>query len=254
MIDAKTLQTFIKSKGFDVGASDGIAGPKFYWGARATLQHYGVKEVIGWDNPRTYIAISQLFLNQTIAANLTVDGKMGPKTDSAIYSYNTKLLRTVKNNWPRQAEVRAGTSVFGAPGKNLATVTCPYVMYGDYARKIKVTSFQAHKKVAPSIERILQRTLEHYGWKKIRELNLDIFSGCYNYRKTKGSGSLSLHSWGIAVDIDGGNNALNRQDYEGAAFAKPVYDPFLDFWEDEGWVSLGRARNYDWMHFQAARF
>jgi hypothetical protein len=35
--------------------------------------------------------------------------------------------------------------------------------------------------------------------------------------------------------------------------AQPEYAPFLDLWEAEGFVSLGRARNFDWMHVQAAR-
>lgn len=29
--------------------------------------------------------------------------------------------------------------------------------------------------------------------------------------------------------------------------------PLLSFWGDEGWVSLGRARNYERMHMQAAQ-
>jgi hypothetical protein len=38
-----------------------------------------------------------------------------------------------------------------------------------------------------------------------------------------------------------------------AAFASAEYDAWWRTWEAEGWVSLGRTRNYDWMHVQAAR-
>jgi hypothetical protein len=34
--------------------------------------------------------------------------------------------------------------------------------------------------------------------------------------------------------------------------AKPAYEPFWKFVEEEGAVSLGRARNYDYQHFQCA--
>jgi len=36
-------------------------------------------------------------------------------------------------------------------------------------------------------------------------------------------------------------------------FAKPEYEQWWKFWEEEGWVSLGRLKNYDWMHAQSAR-
>jgi len=61
----------------------------------------------------------------------------------------------------------------------------------------------------------------------------------------------SIHSWGAAIDLDPNKNALKMTDKE-ATFAKPDYRDFWKIVESEGWVSLGRARNYDWMHFQAA--
>lgn len=251
MIDTKTLQTFLKTGGYYTGAIDGIFGPMSYAAARACLKANNVGAGT-WSNDRVMIAITQLFLNKVNDAGLIVDGIMGPRTNDAIYIYNTTQLNTITTYWPRQVDVRAGTSMFGQPGRSQVMCELPYLMYGDYERKIKVPQFSCHSKVESSLKRIFQRTLDHYGATQIRRLNLDIFSGCYVYRSTTGSSSLSLHAWGIAVDIDAAHNQM----YDGsgdAAFSKPVYAPFVGFWEAEGWVSLGRARNYDWMHFQAAR-
>lgn len=252
MIDTKTLQSFLQTEGYYSGAIDGIFGPMSYTASRAALKASGINAT-SWLNSRVFVAINQLFLNKVNDAGLVVDGLYGQRTSDALYIYNTTQLHTVQNYWPRQTEVRANTSMFGRPGTGQGTVTCPYTMYGDYERKIRVTHFQAHAKVCDSIERILKRTLDHYGAAQIRKLNLDIFSGCFNYRSTTGSRSLSMHAWGIAVDIDAAHNQMDESASEGAAFAKAVYSSFLDFWEEEGWVNLGRARNYDWMHFQAAR-
>jgi len=68
----------------------------------------------------------------------------------------------------------------------------------------------------------------------------------------RGGNSWSMHSWGIAIDFDASRNQL-RWGREKAVLAKPVYDAWWKAWEDEGWVSLGQERNYDWMHVQAAR-
>jgi hypothetical protein len=38
-----------------------------------------------------------------------------------------------------------------------------------------------------------------------------------------------------------------------ATLDNPDYDPFWRFVYDEGAISLGRERDYDWMHFQFAR-
>jgi hypothetical protein len=254
MVANDTLQTFLKTEGFYAGRVDGVFGPVSLAAARAALRKANVNAG-QWPNDRVMVAINQLFLNKVNDAGLTVDGLYGQKTSDALYVYNTTQLHpTIKTFWPRQADVRAGTSMFGKPGRNQAMAQLPagYVMYGDYERKIKVTQFQCHTKVKASLERIFQRTLDHYGAKDLRKLNLDIFSGCYNYRPTTGSSSLSMHAWGIALDIDAAHNQMN-EDNDEAAFAKPAYAPFIGFFEEEGWVSLGHARNFDWMHFQASR-
>lgn len=251
MIDSKALQTFLKTGGFYLGNVDGIFGPQSVDGARQAILQAGVN-CRAWPNDRIMVGINQLFLNRINDAGLLVDGLPGARTNDALYVYNTTQLHSISKFWPRQADVRSGRSMFGKPGTGQGMVECPYTMWGDYERKIKVTHFQAHAAVVPAIERILKNALTHYGLPNLQKLNLDIFSGCYNYRKTTGGSALSMHAWGIGVDIDAAHNQMDEANDE-AAFAKPIYAPFLDMWEEEGAVSLGRARNYDWMHFQFSR-
>lgn len=63
---------------------------------------------------------------------------------------------------------------------------------------------------------------------------------------------MSMHSWGIAFDFDPERNGF-RTRAPAAEFSLPVYRDWFEIWEAEGAVSLGRARNYDWMHIQFAR-
>ena len=95
--------------------------------------------------------------------------------------------------------------------------------------------------------------LAEYGVEKLHELGIDRFGGCLNVRLKRGSAhSWSIHSWGVAVDLDPDRNQL-RWSGTRASFARPEYDAFWKIVEGEGWTSLGRTRDYDWMHFQAAR-
>ena len=90
-----------------------------------------------------------------------------------------------------------------------------------------------------------------YAFQEIQRLRLDLWGGCLNVRTMRGGTRYSLHSWGIAVDYDPERNRL-KWGRDRAAFAQPEYDPWWRLWEEEGWVSLGRHRNFDWMHIQAA--
>jgi hypothetical protein len=56
----------------------------------------------------------------------------------------------------------------------------------------------------------------------------------------------------MAIDHDPDNNQLNWSRNR-ATFARPEYEQWWQIWEEEGWVSLGRQRNFDWMHVQASK-
>lgn len=154
--------------------------------------------------------------------------------------------------WPTQANVRA---FYGDPGNPQCTagmVDLPYRMRIAWAPKDTITRFRCHAKVEKAFERIFAGTLAHYGESKIQSLGLDLFGGCYNLRQMRGGSAWSMHSWGIAVDLDPENNQL-KWGRDRARFAKPEYEPFWKIVEGEGALSLGRARNMDFMHLQFAR-
>ena len=93
---------------------------------------------------------------------------------------------------------------------------------------------------------------EHYGEHEIEELRLDLFGGDYHPRRKRGGAAWSTHSWGIAIDWDPSHNRL-KWGRGHARLAEPDYEDWWRIWEEQGWTSLGRVRNFDWMHVQATR-
>jgi len=155
------------------------------------------------------------------------------------------------NNWPKQ-DYTSMCKYYGEVGENQTRVTLPYSLKLAWDTSSVITRLTCNEKVSESLYTIFEKTLKTYGEKEIKRLRLDVFGGCLNVRKMRGSSTKwSIHSWGAAIDLDPNKNALKMTDKE-ATFAKPDYRDFWKIVESEGWVSLGRARNYDWMHFQAA--
>lgn len=152
--------------------------------------------------------------------------------------------------WPRQAEI---PSFFGphcnVPMKRLEL---PFRMKIAWDLGKEITGFMIHEKAHDSAARVFDKVWKHYGPAGIREIGVDLFGGCYSCRKMKGGSAWSMHSWAIAIDFDPLRNQL-KWGHQQARLAKPDAAKFWEFWEEEGWLSLGRARDYDWMHVQAAR-
>ena len=74
---------------------------------------------------------------------------------------------------------------------------------------------------------------------------LRTFDGCFNIRKKKGGSGYSVHSWGLAVDLNAGSNPFGED---------PTLSPdFVRCFADSGfeWGGLWQPDNLrDGMHFQ----
>ena len=191
------------------------------------------------------------------ALGCTPDGIIGSQTLSAIeakLAIPTATVSTVKHtSIPTQAQVRAGTSIYGKAGANLTTIILPFPLRLSWDLNTTVSKMTVNKAIAENVLSIYTETLQHYGLDKIKELRLDIFGGCYNDRNTTNGSTKSMHAWGIAIDTDPDKNTL-KETKRTARLAKPEYEAFWEIVEKNGGVSLGREKDYDWMHWQFAKF
>lgn len=180
----------------------------------------------------------------------TPDGIIGDKTLAAL-AKALEVSLPEPTTMPTQAQVRAGTSIFGRAGceDELVNIVPPYTLY--YEGKA-VKTIRVHRLIAERVEAALKAVLEHYGQDAISRLGLDVYSGSYNYRSTSTGSSLSMHAWGIALDFDAEHNSYAMKKPK-ARFSGAEYDAWWRIWEEQGAVSLGRERDVDWMHLQFAR-
>jgi hypothetical protein len=141
---------------------------------------------------------------------------------------------------------------YGFPKKMpdyLTTINLPYPMRLSWDIDVKVNKITCHKLVAENFTNVFNDILKEYGYEKIVELGIDLYGGCFNFRKMRGGSDFSRHSWGIAIDLDPARNLL-RETSKTARFARPEYKKMIDIFYKHGFESLGIEKNYDWMHFQ----
>jgi hypothetical protein len=256
----KFVQQVLKQKRLYDGAIDGIAGP-------ITINALNLLDDLSadWPPERKLTGCIQLFSKENNIDPGPVDGFWGPRTQYAYDLLKNTLSEGKKkalfrpgeispinpNNWPTQADERFLVDYYGPVGENQVRIQLPYPHKLSWDTDTMVNSYFCHSKVHDSLLRLLTKVKEHYGIKEIKRLRLDLWGGCLNVRDMRGGTRYSMHSWGIAVDYDPDRNRL-QWGMDRAAFARPEYNDWWQFWEEEGWISLGRARNFDWMHVQAA--
>jgi hypothetical protein len=142
---------------------------------------------------------------------------------------------------------------YGKPNETgegyLTTILLPYPMKLAWDLDTKVSKMRCHKLAAEAFLNVFNDLLAHYGLKEIERLGIDLFGGCFNYRKMRGGTSWSTHAWAIAIDLDPARNKL-KETAKTARFARPEYQPMIDIFYRHGFISLGIEKGYDWMHFQ----
>ena len=253
MIDDATVERALAGKGFLPDDGAGRTAASLIAAGRQWLQRDTPKYKPDWSDGRVRLALDQLIMTEAGIDVGGVDGVEGVMTQYGWEQFQNKQRRGRAADGPRSTSPafckQSDTAKFyGAPGTNHTTITPPYrLFYGDSP----VRSMTINAKCAQSAVRAMQAILDHYGADRIHTLGLDRYGGCYNNRVMRGGTKLSMHAYACAIDWDPARNPL-RADHRTAVFAKPEYAAFLDAWEAEGWTSLGRARDFDWMHVQAA--
>lgn len=229
-MDIRKIQQALKDLGYDPGYIDGKDGPM---------------------TRRAVVAFQR-------AHGLDPDGIVGPATIAALtvdpiperdITPPHALPEGHPTTWPRQKDVER---FFGPVGSNQTMLHLPYQMRLAWEPSTIISRFSIHEKVHDSALRCFERIADDYSAMERRDLGLDLFGGCLNVRKMRGGNAWSMHSWGIAIDFDPARNQL-KWGKERARLAQPDCRKFWEIWEDAGWVSLGRARDFDWQHVQAAR-
>ncbi|MDU0459372.1 MAG: M15 family metallopeptidase [Geobacteraceae bacterium] len=264
----RVIQQRLIKEGLNPGTVDGLLGYNTYRAVNDALtrRKAGLPgDWPAWSNTRKTVAYLQLLCKELQIEVGDIDGYWGPQTD---YAFETMVhileygqaprpwrdetpLDINPHDWPLQDETEL-TKFYGKVGTNQVSLSLPYPHRLAWELKTVISSYQCNARVHDSIERVLQRVFDHYGMERIKELRLDRWGGCLNVRKMRGGSNWSTHSWGIAIDYDPDNNQL-KWGRDKAAFARQEYEAWWRFWEEEGWSSLGRTRNYDWMHVQAAK-
>lgn len=164
----------------------------------------------------------------------------------------------IQPRWPSQSEVLSNRSIYGDPrgrdrtrmspaweAANIVYIAPPFRMTyaGQAVKRIRV-----HRHCAASLSRVLQNLNEAAGGKQatLDHWGVSLFGGVVMYRLMRGGSSLSIHSYGAAIDLDPARNGLGDATPRFAEFPQ-----VLQAFAAEGWTWGGRWSRPDGMHWQA---
>ena len=131
----------------------------------------------------------------------------------------------------------------------LEPMTLPFPMRLAWDKTKTINKISCHKDIKAKLYNALSEILHTYGLKKIQELGIDLYGGCFNYRKMRNGNSWSKHSWGLAIDLDPERNQL-KTPYLKSNFSKQEYKKLHEIFEKHGFINLGKQKGYDAMHWE----
>lgn len=227
------------------GAIDGKVGRQSLAAAWRAPFMDAQETILGPIDPiRRVILAAQIFLAQDGFDVGSPDGFWGPQTDAAFADWRGDPLPV------RRSDVAGWLGPAGSPACTAGRINVPWAMVLAWDEGTRIATISCHELVAASAQIAFDKIAAEYTQPQLIDLGLHLFGGCYNFRKKRGGSSLSTHAYGGAIDFDPVRNQL-RWRADRARLAQRDARPFWAAWESVGWVSLGRARNFDWMHVQA---
>ncbi len=265
------VQSALKEKKVYAGEIDGKRGEKTNEAIHEFLLDNSSmiddEKWLKWSEKRKAIASLQLLCIENNIEAGVVDGLYGPQTESAsdlLIQLKRRgeiqrgfldiiPIRVNPHNFPFENQQKI-IEYYGQPCKiKLSKVLCPWQLRLDWDLSMTTRNISIHEKLHDSLTRILEKIYAYYGEDGLKKHGLDRYGGSYNCRNKRGSlSSWSTHAWGISIDWFPSMNKLKWRS-DKASLAHPDLDFWWETWENEGWLSLGRSEDRDWMHIQAAK-
>lgn len=172
------------------------------------------------------------------------DGLWRTKSIRACQNHLRRMMPR-KSPWPLP-DFKSMVAFYGQPGDeaNLVQITFPFPTF--YAGKLVKTT-RVHKRCADSLLRVLNSINAGFGADIGIMEEIQDYGGCFNYRNSRGSKTLSKHAWGAAIDYDADDNTF--RDHWPLQADMPIW--IMEEFAREGWLAAGAFWSYDAMHFQA---
>lgn len=222
----KKLQQKLAELGYAPGAADGIFGQKTEAAVLKfqTDHHLDIDGIVG---DQTWNALFQQSIPKTTMLN------QPPPQSRCFDVFGNHQLA----GWDEQNIVHCDLSAFQ---KELDHVY--RVKEGDRAfTHVDWFGFPCHRLVAPHFQQAFAHIVERGLAEQVKT-----YGGCLNKRLMRGGKTWSMHSWGIALDLNPQWNPFGQKNF---AMSKELVACF----EDVGFIWGGRWTNpTDAMHFQYA--
>lgn len=134
------------------------------------------------------------------------------------------------------------TALYGTPGSpeakaHMKIIDLSEFDIGHVAGYLKDGKFYGHE----ALEQPLKKAFQCLQDNELLE-ELETWDGCYNVRKMSSGRSWSVHSWGLAIDLNAADNGYGDE----PSFS----EEFVECFENAGFTWGGRWQTPDGMHFQ----
>lgn len=172
------------------------------------------------------------------------------------------------DKWPTpyERDVAAFYGPADPEGKNLAWFKFPvddirlYSRHGDHLKDRDGDGrddHRCHKAIVATIENALLAVYHGLGKYRFYKEGWHVFSGCFNYRQKKLGSSLSMHAYGLAIDLNDSENPLHSKTTSFSPDGVDIMEEWGWLWGPRAWGMPGYDADnlglyVDPMHFQRA--